>query len=252
MSDLAVLDSPVEATDYLAVVRSLARHINSNRAIDNDFYKLWMSRKLSARQLEIFAANYFHRITPTVSRLARAFVSTEDLVSRAHLVRNISDELGHGDPKSAHINILRRWLDSLLLKQAGVDFDTVLERTPILAATKALTEGSLKLCSGPAPLANGAILAQEWHAYRQLVNLYEGFRNYMDDYDLEDFHNHSEYFYIHIGWAEKEHKDQSLETAVRSCHSEADLALLKQGFTEFLDLLAAFWNSLYLNLQLQG
>jgi len=252
MNDLSILDIVSHDVQYIDAIKAMAHDVSINRAVNNEFYKLWMTEKLNKRQLEIFAVNYFHRIAPTVSRLARTFVSTEDVVSRSHLIRNISDELGHGDANAAHMAILRRWLESLLQKCGGRNFEDVLGDTPVLAVTERLTAESLKLCSGPAPLANGAILAQEWHAYAQLVNLYEGFRNYMNYYELEEFHNSSEYFYIHIGWAEKEHKEQSVVTAARSCHSKEDFDLLKQGFFQFLALLADFWEGLHIELKLHS
>lgn len=249
MNNMSINHIDNQRNQYVSGIKTLAQDISINRAVDNDFYKLWMKEKLTSRQLEIFAVNYFYRIVPTVSRLALAFASNEDLISRSQLIRNLSDELGHGDPQAAHIVILKRWLDSLLRKETGRGFDEVLADTPVLPATQKLTEKTLKLCSGPAPQVSGAILAQEWHAYTQLVNLYEGFRNYIGSYELEEFHDSSEYFYIHIGWAEKEHKEQSISIAVRSCHSDDDFNLLKHGFTEFLGSLAEFWDDLHANIR---
>ena len=239
------MNAHVQPSTYASAIQQMVTSISNHRAINNKFYRLWMKTKLNPRQLEIFADNYYHRIEPTVSRIARAFVATDDVVSRAVFVRNLSDELGGGDPEGAHILILKRWLDSLLTKQANHPFENTGLETSILPTTRRLTEESLKLCSGPAPCANGAILAQEWHAYTQLVNLYEGFRNYMDSYTLEEFHDLSEYFYIHIGSAEKEHMQQSVITAARACKSDADLAMLKDGYGQFLDLVADFWDGLY-------
>src|SRR4051812_29922262 len=40
------------------VIESLARTVYSSIALDNDFYDLWTSRKLSPAQIAIFARNY--------------------------------------------------------------------------------------------------------------------------------------------------------------------------------------------------
>jgi pyrroloquinoline quinone (PQQ) biosynthesis protein C len=233
------------APEVLAEIKKLTDKLKSHRALDNGFYRLWMSEQLSGPQLRVFANNYYHRIYPTVDRLARAFVVTEDLVSRAAFVQNINDELGDGDANGAHVRLLARWLDGLLKACTGEGFDVNRSDADLLPATRRLTEQSLKLCSSSAPAANGAILAQEWHAYMQLVNIYEGFRNYLSCYDLEDFHNQSEYFYIHIGWAEKEHKEQSILTAARSCKSASDIAELGEAYLTMLDLIADFWDALH-------
>src|SRR5262249_6837848 len=116
----------------------------------------------------------------------------------------------------------------------------------ILPATWQLVERGRALFGSREEVACGALLAQEWHAYPQLVKLYEGARNYLGYFQLEEFHESCEYFYIHIGEAEKEHKEQSILSAARTCRDEQQLALLEGGFTAYLGLLANYWDSLYL------
>ena len=65
----------------------------------------------------------------------------------------------------------------------------------------------------PSSYVLGALLAQEWLAYSMLTRLYEGARNYQHLYTNNDeFHERCEYFYIHIGDAEKEHKMAAAKT----------------------------------------
>lgn len=87
----------------------------------------------------------------------------------------------------------------------------------------------------------GALLAQERHAYAQLVYLYEGARNYMHHFALEEFHEHCEFFCIHIGAAEKEHKVHAVSSSAALCSTEEDLVSLGHGFNSYLELLADFW-----------
>ena len=91
----------------------------------------------------------------------------------------------------------------------------------------------------------GALLAQEWHAYPQLVKLYEGARNYMHLFGLEEFHELCEYFYIHIGTAEKEHKEQSILINAKIVKNNASFDRLKYGFNSYVSLLSNYWNALY-------
>ncbi len=78
-----------------------------------------------------------------------------------------------------------------------------------------------------------------------LTRLYEGARNYQNLYSNNDeFHEWCEYFYIHIGEAEKEHKVQSLIAAALECSNEADLAELTIGFKRFLDITENYWNGI--------
>ncbi|WP_340614555.1 iron-containing redox enzyme family protein [Xenorhabdus thailandensis] len=240
------LDNNTQQALFREEITSIANEVYKSRALDNNFYKLWMSQKLNAKQLEVFADNYYHWISPTVTRLAKTFVVTDDLVSRLEILHNIRDELGGGNLEDVHIFVLRRWLDGLLEKHTGHPFQNLdSSSTELLPTTLALTEQSLNLCSRNAACANGAILAQEWHAYTQFVKLYEGFRHYMDAYELDEFHDICEYLYIHIGWAEKEHKIQSIITAARSCKNADDFAELKYGFNGFISLLGDFWDELY-------
>lgn len=236
-------DAPHDSV--LREVQKMAATVQRHRALDNRFYKLWMREPLKAGQVEVVAVNYYMWIAPTVQRIAWAFLLMEDIEARAETAHNLLDELGNGDPEAVHVLLLRRFLDELLSKVHGRDFRLADARAAVLPETRRLNEGGMKLFQHSPQVACGALLAQEWHAYTQLVNLYEGVRNYMDLFELDHFHEVCEYFYIHIGAAEKEHKEQSLVSAARVCRSEEDLPLLSQGFYGFLDLLAAFWEALY-------
>lgn len=228
----------------------LANSIYKSDALDNAFYKRWQTSRLNSKQLEIFADNYYHWIEPTTTRLAKAFVVTNDITSRIEILHNIKDELGGGHYDGVHLFVMRRWLDALLVKYADHTFQNLeAKNTELLPSTLLLTSKSLELCDRSTPSANGVILAQEWHAYTQFVFLYEGFRQYMHAYELDEFHDICEYLYIHIGWAEKEHKQQSIITATRCCHTQEDLNELTFGFNSFVNLLGNFWNGLYVELE---
>jgi uncharacterized protein len=67
-----------------------------------------------------------------------------------------------------------------------------------------------------------------------LLKLYEGSRTYAPLWsDPEEFHEACEYFYIHIGEAEKEHKIQSLVSTGQYVHFDEDLKLVKKATTIF-------------------
>lgn len=238
----ADLDS---ATPYLVEIERLAGSVARHPALNNPFFDLWVNEDLSAGALEEFARNYFHWVEPTVSRLTLALAHVDDLAAKADLVENISDELGHGDPARMHVPLLKRWLDALLLATCGHPFDDVLDLDALTPATRRLRQRSLELCAGTPAAASGAILAQEWHAYTQLVLLTEGMQRYRNHFDVNEFHDANEYLYIHIGRAEKEHKVQGVRLAARSCRTASDFQELRTAFTEFLNLLAAFWFGLY-------
>ncbi|MGH3430037.1 MAG: hypothetical protein ACRDQZ_21125, partial [Mycobacteriales bacterium] len=91
-------------------------------------------------------------------------------------------------------------------------------------------------------VVQGALLAQEWLAYSMLVRLYEGVRHYKSFYlSEEEFHEACEYFYVHIGEAEKEHKIQAVRSAAQICTDETDLDMVRGAFQNFLGLTEQYW-----------
>ncbi|MEV6525951.1 iron-containing redox enzyme family protein [Longispora sp. NPDC051575] len=242
-SDDVTAVSPEEAHER---VHALALSTAGHPAVRNAFYELWMAGPLPAGHVEVVARNYLERVRRTPDRIALAFLSTTDVAARAEIVANLSDEMGHGDPARVHSVILRGFFETLLSRLRGhpVRLDDL--TTPLLPSTVRLVEQSEKLFASPHPQESlGALLAQEWHAYPQLVFLYEGVRNYRDLFELTEFHEACEYFYLHIGATEKEHKLQALSTAARTCRTTADLAHLERGFTGYLELLADNWAELH-------
>jgi hypothetical protein len=227
-------------------IRSLALGCSDHAAVKNAFYELWMAKPLSAAQVEIVARNFYERVSRTPERIALAFLNVPDVTARAETVENLNDEMGHGDPAKAHSVILRDFLETLLSRLHGHEVRLDELDTRILPSTVRLIEGGEKVFSSPyPPEVCGALLAQEWHAYPQLVCLYEGVRNYRHLYGLEEFHEQCEYFYLHIGATEKQHKIHSLSTAAQMCRTPDDLAHLERGFNTYLGLLAANWSEIH-------
>jgi pyrroloquinoline quinone (PQQ) biosynthesis protein C len=92
----------------------------------------------------------------------------------------------------------------------------------------------------------GAQLALEWQAYTMLRKLYDGARNYLPLWSNPDeFHEACEYFYTHIGAAEKDHKKESLNAVRRYARDDESQALIIDGYYQHLKLIADFWAGLY-------
>jgi hypothetical protein len=228
-------------------VLDLAESVYRHAALNNAFYDLWQSTELPADQVETVARNFYAQVSPTVNRLALVFLrmSPDDLVARAETIENLNDEMGGGDPKKVHTVLLKSFFSALLSRIRGrqIDFDDI-DPTVLPATQRLVDEGAKLFGHENVKVGCGALLAQEWHAYAQLVRLYEGARNYMHHFALEEFHEHCEFFYLHIGATEKEHKLHAVSSSAALCRTEEDLAALEQGFTGYLDLLAGFWNEL--------
>ncbi|MET8129233.1 iron-containing redox enzyme family protein [Streptomyces sp. NPDC005065] len=228
-------------------VLDLAESVYRHPALNNAFYDLWRGTELPAEKVEIVARNFFAQVAPTVNRLALVFLrmSPDDLVARSETVENLNDEMGNGDPSKVHTVLLKDFFSVLLsrIQSREVAFDDI-DPTVLPATQRLVDEGAKLFGHANVKVGCGALLAQEWHAYAQLVHLYEGSRNYMRHFELEEFHEHCEFFYLHIGAAEKEHKLHAVSSSAALCTTEEDLEALEHGFTSYLNLLADFWQEL--------
>ncbi|MBM0274283.1 iron-containing redox enzyme family protein [Micromonospora tarensis] len=230
----------------LALARGSAEH----PALKNPFYQLWMAEQLSADEVELVARNFYERVRRTPIRIALAFLNMTDVRARAETVENLYDEMGNGNSSKVHSVLLRDFLQKLLGRMRGQEVDLHNVDAPLLPSTARLISEGEKLFASPYPQeVCGALLAQEWHAYPQLVYLYEGFRNYRQHFELEEFHEDCEFFYLHIGATEKEHKIHSLSTAAKACASVEDIEHIERGFTSYLDLLAENWTEIHSKLR---
>ncbi len=231
-------------------VHALADRCAQHPAVCNPFYDLWTTEELAADEVELVATNFLARVQRTPVRIALAFLHMTDIAARAETVENLYDEMGHGDPSRVHTVLLRNFMQTLLSRMRGREVDLDATSAPLLPSTVRLIEQSEKIFRSSSPQeVCGALLAQEWHAYPQLVRLYEGVRNYRRYFEFEEFHENCEYFYLHIGATEKEHKVHSLSTAAKACHTFDDIADLERGFTAYLGLLAENWNEVYYTLR---
>jgi hypothetical protein len=229
-------------------IRSIAESCYHHPALNNAFYLLWCERELPVDDVELVAKNFYEHVAPTANRLALVFLSMPpgEVQARAETIENLSDELGHGDPCKVHSVILRNLIEELLSRMHGKEVTFEALTAEVLPTTSKLVEQGAALFASTQPeIGCGALLAQEWHAYLQLIYLYEGFRNYMGYFSLEEFHENCEYFYLHIGATEKEHKIHSISTAARMCRTTEQLDYLEQGYTAYLDLLAEYWAGLH-------
>ncbi|MCF3106544.1 iron-containing redox enzyme family protein [Streptomyces roseoverticillatus] len=225
-------------------VADLAASVHTSAALNNEFYDRWMGGPLSFPEVSVFAEQYLHRTVNTSVMVALSVLNTRDLAARVECVKNLYSEYGNGDASKAHLVLLESFLADLLsrIKGAPVSAEDI-SGVPALPTTTAFSAGQRELFeSDDQRTVLGALLAQEHLAYSMLTRLYEGVRNYKSVYATDDdFHEACEYFYVHIGEAEKDHKAQAVASATAVCRDEDDLAVVEKGFRGFVDLTAAYW-----------
>ncbi len=228
----------------MTTLASRLQAIRSHRAVNNPFYDAWTSRRFTGEQLRVFAANYGSWVRSFPDSLAALVQATSDIEAKVEYSKTLHSELGYGNPTKAHSVLLDAFLIALG-KRLGVEDDVrqALAGSGALPSTQALIDGELRLYGhADRRLAVGAQLALEWQAYTMLRKLYEGARNYAQLWQDEDeFHEDCEYFYAHIGAAEKDHKVESLRGAEKYMPREGDLDHVLAGYDEHLTLIADLW-----------
>ena len=227
---------------------ALLREITNQPALENDFYRRWMSASFSIEELEVFARNYEAWVKSFPDALATLVSATGDLDAKGEYVKTLYSEMGYGNPRKAHSVLLYQFFEELAdkLGEGGrLDNDRLEREIEILPSTRDLIEGEQKLY-GDAHMSFGAQLALEWQAYTMLRKLYDGARNYLPLWSNPDeFHEACEYFYTHIGAAEKDHKEESLNAVQRYALDEESLAWIIEGYQRHLKLISDFWLGLY-------
>jgi pyrroloquinoline quinone (PQQ) biosynthesis protein C len=229
-------------------LESLLAKITTTAALDNAFYQEWMSRRFSIEELQIFARNYGAFVESFPDALAVLIGVTKDLAAKTEYVKTLYSEMGYGNPAKVHSVLLFSFLNELARKMGHEDKlnpEMLAETTELLPTTRDLLEGE-KALYGDEEMSFGAQLALEWQAYTMLRKLYDGARNYMQLWSEPDqFHEACEYFYAHIGAAEKDHKDESLKAVERYAVDEHSTGKIIEGYDRHLDLISSFWQGLH-------
>jgi pyrroloquinoline quinone (PQQ) biosynthesis protein C len=230
---------------FLQRIGELIELPQAKRIFDNRFYGEWLGTDFSADEFAVFAVNYYHRVYATTRRISIAMETIDDWQSRIQLLHNISDELGHGVEENVHALVVLRWMEGLYGRLGGKSsFRELVQTTELLPQTERFIQATEDLCRASPRSASGALLAQEWHGYNQIAILLDGFLRYRALYEPIEFHDSSEYFYVHLGRAEKEHRDQAITIAGRHCQTEADFDDVRAAFFAYLGLLAEFWDAI--------
>lgn len=229
-------------------LKSLVENIEQHNAVNNIFYTTWLEKKLSAKQVAIFARNYFEWTLQFPRALAALISITEDSTARAEHVKTLYSEMGYGNSEKIHSVLFEEFYNQLINKLApneALAFTDVLESVTLLPETIKLTSWERETYAKDEAAAVGAQLALEWQAYTMIRKLYEGTRNYKDLWDNQDeFHEACEFFYAHIGQAEKEHKEQSLTAAGQVLKTDDDYKKIRSGFEQHLLLIGNFWHAI--------
>ncbi len=226
----------------------LARSVYSSGALNNRFYEIWTSRVLTTDRLALFARNYGEFVRRFPEALAALIMNTDNIAARVEYAKTLYSEMGCGEARAAHSVLFDAFFAALANQMGAGDqhrWALLCASQPLLRETTALIDGEKRLYSMGSATSVGAQLALEWQAYTMLSRLYDGACQYRSCWqNADDFHDSCEYFYAHIGAAEKNHKEESLAAAIAFDVGPTAREFIVAGFDEHLTLFASFWNAL--------
>jgi pyrroloquinoline quinone (PQQ) biosynthesis protein C len=203
---------------------------------------------MNMEELELVARNYGAWVKSFPDSLATLILATDDLEAKAEYVKTLYSEMGYGNPEKIHSVLLDTFFLELARKlgqESRLDRSNLRREVEILPSTQDLIEGEQELYRD-SHRSPGAQLALEWQAYTMLRKLYDGARNYLPLWSNPDeFHEACEYFYTHIGAAEKDHKQESLTALKRYARDEESMARIIEGYNCHLELISNFWEGLH-------
>jgi pyrroloquinoline quinone (PQQ) biosynthesis protein C len=230
-------------------IESLTKGLERHPALDNGFYRAWMGGPLDLPALAIFARNYGAVVRGFPDLLSALFAVTTDVEAKVECLKTLYSEMGYGDTSKVHWMLLDQFFTELSAKLGApgrLSWAQVEKELPLLPGTRRILSEEKELYGNQDPrIAVGAQLAQEWQAYTMTRQLYEGARNYVRFWsDRDQFHEACEYFYAHIGAAEKEHKQESMRAVMKYAVDDASVERISHGFHRLLDLYAGFWDGL--------
>ena len=231
-------------------LEELTRNITTRPALDNRFYHAWMAGPLKIEALEIFVRNYGAFVKAFPDALAALILATDNSEAKTEHVKTLYSEMGYGNTEKLHSVLFDNFFSELSRRmgyESRLDRARLMAEIPLLPSTEEFLSKEQDLyATTNVRIGVGAQLAQEWQAYTMLRQLYDGARNYIDLWPKPDeFHEACEYFYVHIGAAEKDHKEEAITAAMQYADDEAGLAEVTVGFNSLLEIFANFWEGVY-------
>lgn len=232
----------------IELLNLLVEKVHENEALDNDFYNKWIEAPVSTKIICLFARNYNEFTSCFPGVLAQLIANTKQLSARVEYSKILYSELGNGQLEKAHPILFEKFCNDLLghmCVPGALNMKDLEKQVPILDGTINLINGEKKLYSGDIFTAVGAQVALEAQAYNMICQLYEGARNYLHLWpNKSSFHESCEFFYAHIGAAEKDHKVEALAAANKIIQTDEELEKAIYGFKKHLELFSNFWKSL--------
>ena len=83
-------------------LEALLTDITNDSALNNEFYREWMTRRLTIDELAIFARNYGEWVKSFPDALAILLVTTDDIDAKTEYIKTLYSEMGYGNSGKVH------------------------------------------------------------------------------------------------------------------------------------------------------
>ena len=238
----------------MSAIDDLISSVTNHKVVNNEFYTLWTKEQLSVKQVMVFAKNFYAWTYNFPHALSAIIFSTNDPVIRAEYTKTLYSEMGHGNPGRIHSVLFKAFANDLIVKLGGesgtLTDNPYINETDILPETLKLNQWEIDTYSKNLVIACGAQLAIEWQAYTMIRKLYQGACRYADLWPQDDsFFESAEFFYSHLGEAEKEHKEESYKASKELLNLGVNFDDFQHGFNEHLNKIAKFWEAIATEVQ---
>ena len=130
----------------------LLTDITNHPALNNDFYREWMTRRFTIDELAIFARNYGAWVKSFPDALAILLVTTDDIDAKTEYVKTLYSEMGYGNSAKVHSALLSNFFTELAHKMghdAGRNWDNLQKTAELLPTTQELIKGEQDLYRDP-------------------------------------------------------------------------------------------------------
>ena len=157
-------------------ITKLVQNVSSHTAVNNRFFELWLNNELSAKQLEIFARNYWEWAHRFPEAIALLIAISDDYMTRAEYTKTLHSEIGYGRADKIHSHLFENFYDQLIAKVTPSNIVTLCQlrnKKEVLPETTKLVNWEKETYFSDKLAAAGAQLAIEWQAYTMIRLLYE-------------------------------------------------------------------------------
>ena len=118
----------------------LLTDITNHPALNNDFYREWMTRRFTIDELAIFARNYGAWVKSFPDALAILLVTTDDIAAKTEYVKTLYSEMGYGNSEKVHSALLSNFFTELAHQMghdAGRNWDNLQKTAELLPTMQA-------------------------------------------------------------------------------------------------------------------